>query len=146
MGFLDWMKGNNPDIKERAGERKVSLSHAERWALRRMTQQFDDGLVGHKHGGAWEKTFNEMAERLTLRFRDPFGDRPMRISPKEAEALNEFQKMYAREAGDIYPGNGQMQCDASSIRDALDRSGAPETPVVRKKKASRQRSGNDIEF
>jgi hypothetical protein len=80
MGFLDWMK-KSKDNREDAGKAKAFLSIEERWALRRMTQQFDDGIVGYKQGGEWEKTFNTTAERLTLRFQDPFGDRPVSINP-----------------------------------------------------------------
>jgi hypothetical protein len=129
------------DNREDAGKAKAFLSIEERWALRRMTQQFDDGIVGYKQGGEWEKTFNTTAERLTLRFQDPFGDRPVSISPKEAEALDRFQKVYEREVTDQYPGSGQMQSDASAIRDALDRNGAPGQKPMSRKRSQAQHKG-----
>ena len=96
MGSLDWMKGHGKGAEK---EPKVFLSHGDRWALRRMIQHFDDGLLGNQ-GGEWRKTFDKMAERLTLRFRDPFGDRSVSVSAKEAEALSAFQNMYERHAAD----------------------------------------------
>jgi hypothetical protein len=142
MGFLDWMKRNDGG-KENAGkEQKVFLSQGERWALRRMTQHFDDGLVGYQQGGDWEKAFNKMAERLDLRPRDAFGDRPVSIGPKEAQALREFQKVYEHDADGVYPGNSQMRSDAEAIREALDRDGKPEMRSV----ARRAGQGYDIEF
>jgi len=142
MGLLDWIKKSDGSKENTLQERNVFLSHSERSALRRMTQHFDDGLVGYKRGGNWEKPFNEMAERLNLRPRDPFGNGPVSISPKEAQALRDFQRTYERDADGVYPGNSQMRSDAESIRDALDRDGRPERQSV----ARGARKGHDIEF
>jgi hypothetical protein len=79
-------------------EESVFLSYGERCALRRMIAHFDDGLVGHKQAGNWNKAFDGMAERLGLRPRDPFGDQPVRISDQEAEALRSFQRVYNHDA------------------------------------------------
>jgi hypothetical protein len=142
MGFLDWMRKKDGGAAAVVKEQSVSLSYGERCALRRMTQHFDDGLVGCKHGGDWEKTFDKMAERLSLRPRDPFGDQPVSISAREAEALRKFQKVYEEDANGVYPGNQQMQSDAEAVRHALEREGKPETPSV----ISRPGKGQEIEF
>jgi hypothetical protein len=127
MAFLDWVKRSVKSWSD-GKEQKVSLSSAERWALRRMIGHYDDGIVGHGQRGEWEKTFNAMAERLSIRFRDPFGDASVRISAKEVEALRHFQGMYERDVSSEYPGSIQMQSDAGAIRDALERNGPAVVP------------------
>jgi hypothetical protein len=128
MGIRNWMKRNNGS---NAIPEAQYLTHDERSTLRRMVQRLDDGLVGKQERGDWEKTFNQMADRLMLRPSDPFGDRAKAISPEEAKALGEFQKMYEQAADSIYPGSPEMKSDACSIRDALDRSGRPQNSPAR---------------
>lgn len=123
MGFLNWIKGGGAS-KDRPAP--TYLTHAERCALRRMTQHLDDGLIGYGQTSEWLKTFDGMADRLTLRFRDPFGDKPVAITDSEAKGLEQFQKMYARDVEDLYSGNAQMASDAAAIAGALARDGKPE--------------------
>ncbi len=106
-----------------------------------MTQHLDDGLVVHKLGADSEKAFNGMAERLSLRPRDPFAGQPVSISPKEAEAVKAFQSAYEQDAREVYPGNRQMRSDAEAVRQALERDGKPKTRTV----AGRTK-GDAIEF
>jgi hypothetical protein len=139
MGFLDFKNGGS---EEKAISEQRYLTAEERWSLRRMTQDLDDGLMHNKLGPEAEKTFNRMAERLELRPRDPFGDRAVAISSKEAEALDQFQKMYEKTASNVYPGNIEMEANAGVIRDALDRTKAPEGARVLKMES--QNNGKTI--
>jgi len=124
MKLLDWMNGRN--ATKQTLKRGQSFRAMESAGLEAMTQHFDDGIVGCKQGGEWEKTFNEMADGLTPRFRDPSGDRPVSISPREANALNRFHKTYEREVEDRYPGSARTRADAAAIRVAPDRDGMPD--------------------
>jgi hypothetical protein len=107
-------------------ERSVFLSYGERWALRSMTEHFDDGLVGYKQDGDWEKTFDKMAERLSLRPRDPFGDSASKHRREGGEGAQQVSEDIRDGCQWGLSGNQQMRSDAKRIGDALKRDGKPE--------------------
>jgi len=118
MGLLDWMKPGRAGGRQSVAEApRTFLSRGERAALKRLIGHFDDGLFGWNKGKprAWEADLEGTAERLG--FRDRFGAEPVRLSEKEARAINHFQRVCEKDAADL--GSSQMKADICSLKSGI---------------------------
>ena len=122
MGLLDWIR-NRPAQNAKQPETEVFLSQGERAALGRTVQHFYDGLMGWQPGKPreWEADLDATVTRLG--FRDPFGNKPVRLEPQEAEAVRKLQAACEKDAES---GNYQVQHDIQAIKEALERNGKPQ--------------------